>query len=483
MEGCYDDEDIVAEDEVTLALTYLNLNNPSRTITRPTNELSNQQMARRCLLTKKYNKKHHFVYSIKQKLAILQEAIEVKNIRSTARKYKVQPCQIRSWRKQVNDLKTKALLNPNSKTIHFGRPVEFLDLESRLHKWVEEMRQEDIPVCTNNIIAQAISLDTTNTFKKGNAQRISRWVYCFLERWNLSIRRVTRVGQKLSGHLQQVKQDTTTAINSRFIAGGTLENVGPHYFINMDQTAVYFESKSKCIVAKKGARSVCARDSGSDAKRCTIVVTVAADGTKLPPFFVFKGQPGKKTELSLLEQGIKGCCQPNAWFDETVYQKWINAILEPYVRGNDDALLLVDHYKVHMMRKFVTACNDIGVDVDYIPAGYTCVLQPVDVGFNAPFKRHIRDYHHKWCIDKYRGVSNAMKLPTPTRDDIVKWVTDAYEKIPEESIRRTFISIGYNCAEFEESSSDMDTITVVEDFEEEGTINTHDLYLHVPSQF
>jgi hypothetical protein len=62
----------------------------------------------------------------------------------------------------------------------------------------------------------------------------------------------------------------------------------------MDQTAVYFESKSKCIVAQKGARSVCAQDSGSDAKGCTIVVTVVADGTKLTPFFAFKGQPGKK---------------------------------------------------------------------------------------------------------------------------------------------------------------------------------------------
>jgi hypothetical protein len=51
MEGCYDDEDIVAEDEGTLALlTYLNLNNPSRTIIRPNNEVSNQQMARRCML-------------------------------------------------------------------------------------------------------------------------------------------------------------------------------------------------------------------------------------------------------------------------------------------------------------------------------------------------------------------------------------------------------------------------------------------------
>jgi hypothetical protein len=73
-----------------------------------------------------------------------------------------------------------------------------------------------------------------------------------------------------------------------------------------------------------------------------------------------------------------------------------------------------------------------------------------------------------------------MKLPTPICDDIVTWVTDTYHKIPAKSTRRTFTSIGYNCDK-EISSSDMDSITVVEEFEEEGTINTHDLYLHVPT--
>jgi hypothetical protein len=48
----------------------------------------------------------------------------------------------------------------------------------------------------------------------------------------LSIQQVTHVGQKLSEHLQQVKQDTTAAISSQFIAGGSLENVDPHHFIN-----------------------------------------------------------------------------------------------------------------------------------------------------------------------------------------------------------------------------------------------------------
>jgi hypothetical protein len=32
--------------------------------------------------------------------------------------------------------------------------------------------------------------------------------------------------------------------------------------------------------------------------------------------FRFKGQTGKEMDQSLLEEGIKGCRQANAWFDE-----------------------------------------------------------------------------------------------------------------------------------------------------------------------
>jgi hypothetical protein len=157
----------------------------------------------------------------------------------------------------VNEFKTKALLILNSKTTHFDHPVEIMDLKRNFHKLVEEMRQEYIPVRTNNIIAQAISMDVINTFKGVMHSAYLNGYIFLLNDWT-----------KLSGHLQQEKQDTTTATNARFIAGCTLENVGQHYFITMDQTAVGFELKSKCIFAQKGERSVCARDSGSDAKRC-----------------------------------------------------------------------------------------------------------------------------------------------------------------------------------------------------------------------
>ena len=277
------------------------------------------------------------------------------NIKATARRYKIAPKQIRNWRGQIFDLRQKAVINPHAKTTGAGPVVEYFDLEEKLHKWIEELRLEDIPVRTNNIIAQAINLDETGQFKRGNAVCITRWVYHFLARWDLSIRRVARVGQKLSGHLQKIKDDTTASINKKFLPGHTMHGLDPHYFLNMDQTAVFFESKSKTCVAKKGSKTVSARDSGSDSKRCTVVVTVAADGTKLPPFFIFKGQPGKTLEQQLRKANMAACCQENGWFDESVFQKWIDDIIEPYMRGADDGFLLVDQYKVHLMGSFVHA--------------------------------------------------------------------------------------------------------------------------------
>jgi DDE superfamily endonuclease len=165
-------------------------------------------------------------------------------------------------------------------------------------------------------------------------------------------------------------------------SGGSLADIHPKFFLNMDQTAVFFESKSDRVVSKRGKKSISQRDSGSDSKRATVVVTVASDGTILDPFFIFKGKAGKRLEQSMASEGVKGCCQKKGWFDEIAASKWIDQILEPYVRHSENALLLVDHYSVHCTSSFVTKCNKLGIELEYIPKGYTCVLQPVDVGFN-----------------------------------------------------------------------------------------------------
>jgi hypothetical protein len=41
------------------------------------------------------------------------------------------------------------------------------------------------------------------------------------------------------------------------------------------------------------------------------------------------------------------------------------------------------------------------------------VLQPVDVGVNAPFKTAICDLDHAWCLEQYPKIADKDELLTP----------------------------------------------------------------------
>jgi hypothetical protein len=76
-----------------------------------------------------------------------------------------------------------------------------------------------------------------------------------------------------------------------------------------------------------------------------------------------------------------------------------------------------------------------------------------------------------------------MKTPTPDREDIVKWVTDAYDKISKASANRLQLRQELTNSNGKTKSTEMDTDTVVKDFEEEGTITTLDPYFHFPTYY
>jgi hypothetical protein len=196
---------------------------------------------------------------------------------------------IRTWKHKLDKLKAKALVNPHAKTCGKGPTIKDFEFEQEVKFWILKQQDQDIPVQTRDNINHAIQV--WPDFKGGTKKRLIAWVYKFLGRHGLSVRRVTRVGQKLSCHLKQVQEDAAVAIQKCIAPGGTLHGMDLKYFINMDQTAAYFEMKSSTTVHEKGAGTVSVRESGSNSKRATIRLAVAADGTKfLPPFVVFKGK-------------------------------------------------------------------------------------------------------------------------------------------------------------------------------------------------
>jgi hypothetical protein len=117
--------------------------------------------------------------------------------------------------------------------------------------------------------------------------------------------------------------------------------------------------------------------------------------------------------------------------DEWVMYAWVEMVLAPYVATAPEdiiPLLILDSYQRHMMASVVSKIQELGVEVKHIPGRCTSLCQPVDVGFNKPFKSRVQKMWINWMIAK--GVQEGT-TSLPTRRDVAVWVDEATAKMKE----------------------------------------------------
>jgi hypothetical protein len=85
-------------------------------------------------------------------------------------------------------------------------------------------------------------------------------------------------------------------------------------------------------------------------------------------------------------------------------------------------ILILNMYQCHMMALVVQMIQELGVEVQHIPGGCTSLCQPVDVGFNKPFKDRMQQQWLNWMIAE--GIVHGT-TSLPTRLDMAKWVDAA----------------------------------------------------------
>ena len=95
-----------------------------------------------------------------------------------------------------------------------------------------------------------------------------------------------------------------------------------------------------------------------------------------------------------------------------------------------------------MMALVVTKIQELGIEVKRIPGGCTSLCQPVDVGFNKPFKDRVRRQWVSWMIAE--GFIYGTTSP-PMRRDVATWFDRAMAEMKSEVgiIRNAWLKTGY----------------------------------------
>jgi hypothetical protein len=227
---------------------------------------------------------------------------------------------------------------------------------------------------------------------------------------------------------------------------------GPHrdrrFILNMDQTPVYFLMSTKKTLELVGKKPIHIRTLTSDTRGATVAVTITGDGTVLPSTIIFKGKhDGRiaRLEFATYPAGHHYRCQDAAGMDEHVMLAWVEEVLAPYVvTAPDDTvpLLILDSYRCHMMASVVYKIQELGVEVKHIPGGCTFLCQPVDEGFDKPFKSRVQKMWIKWMIAE--GVQEGT-TSLPTRRNVTVWVDKAMAQMKEEQriIKNAWLKTGF----------------------------------------
>jgi len=78
-------------------------------------------------------------------------------------------------------------------------------------------------------------------------------------------------------------------------------------------------------------------------------------------------------------------------------------VLKPYVLEAPShvvPLLILDSYRFDLMASVVTWINELGVEVQHIPGGFTGLCQTLDIGVAKPLKDELRYKWESWMLKK-----------------------------------------------------------------------------------
>ncbi|OQR84322.1 hypothetical protein ACHHYP_13526 [Achlya hypogyna] len=191
------------------------------------------------------------------------------------------------------------------------------------------------------------------------------------------VQRVPCVSKLRQGELDVIQAEFALAFWTKY------ELFKASEILNVDETAIDYDMPPHRTWAEVGKSSkVDTSEKHSD--RLTAVLTIRADGYKLPVLFIVHGKPGgliERNEIPLYPPGHHYVVQEDAWMDSTVWHHYLIEALKPQLEPDAPSVIIADNLRCHVSEASVeTICTELCCDLAPLPENSTGTTQPLDVG-------------------------------------------------------------------------------------------------------
>ena len=134
---------------------------------------------------------------------------------------------------------------------------------------------------------------------------------------------------------------------------------------------------------------------GHEKDHFTVILMAWADGGKLKPYIVFKGNGTMHLINSLQKiEGVVVRFSVNGWMYDVLTTDYLRTIIGQLSFSRH--LLVWDAYRCHTSQAPWAEVTRLRMDTAIVPGGCTKLIQAVDVVWNACFKSHMRMLYDAW---------------------------------------------------------------------------------------
>lgn len=132
---------------------------------------------------------------------------------------------------------------------------------------------------------------------------------------------------------------------------------------------------------------------------------------------------------------------PSAWWNANLSIEFLRFHFGSRANMEEKILLLWDDCSAHWTAEVRQCASDINVILLKVPASYTWICQPADLSWNKPLKDTLRTtwvYFLREQFSLYQDNVN-FKMLVPKRNQVVEWVSKAWDCISSQTIISGFI--------------------------------------------
>lgn len=375
------------------------------------------------------------LYTPKEKQEILEE-VELCGLRATARKWKIAPSTVATWKKE---LAVEVPRHKGGRKVGGGRKLTYAkEIEEKVAVFVIEKREHQLPVSRASVSRYILTLTKE---KYPDFQASSGWMTRFMDRNNFSLRRHTSLSQKLPADLE-VRLAAFYKHLSELRTNKELDEDA--LIINMDEVPMVFDTVPSTTLNKRGEKDVRVKTTGGEKKRYTAVLSVSAAGEFLPTMVIFRGKRDPKDVE--IPRGWVVCFNDKAWMREDVMIRWVKEILRPYTQRRQ-ALLVMDSFSAHITANVRAELDRINAYPAIIPGGCTSKAQPLDVVINKPYKDRIRKFWTLFMQDRQAQAKDSLTFEGPSRQEAIGWMEAAQNELQQTAyIGKSFKVTGISTA-------------------------------------